>query len=1562
MRAGKQSRFLQTFAILAVLLRAPFASAEVSCHQGQVLAAPGQFAQPGSGAMVSVCPDGTQPCNAAGASILIYSDILKAHALSNPFPADPSGNYAFCADANFYAVGYQLGDALGGQGTTLQHVELAALEGTGSTDLSSPPPIGNTVPNTVAATVLNAASVNGEVSANAYYTGDMFAAINAAEASSNCPSTGCVITIAPAASCYPAATGLVYTKPIVWKGAAGGATCIQYTGSPGSATRANFTGAGPYAWGPRDIRIVDATNGGASFSGTCNSPGTTTFGANLGGSTGAAGYLEENVVWLDFGINTYVNPGGGVFYFRQNGGKSGTAGLNYCHPDSTPNSGESMSFYAHTFFGYGPVGPGDGRLRLSSIYLGAGNSANYFFDPAVEFDDAQLLALGGYVKEWSHHEVYPNVTNQDQPMVVCGGPCLIGGDYWFDDSNAGHPVPPAFVDVANAVTTVAGAQFETANSALNLAVETTTTVTNTFNLTSVAASDPTTGYTVYTGTITGGDSSHWAYYPFVISGFTSGVNNISGVSVASTATTLTLFNPNANSVAETHAATAAITYGGCVNEMGTNWLSNGGVTLQGTIFRPASGFSSLLVTPGSGTSYCQTGSLNNISHKNLFNGPLMGQGSPSTIDLMPSTDDNFNVNVYAGLTSPHAANFVFNTNPAPPLTLHPHIGKFFFSLSAGNDFDFCDFGDATNGYISRCRDRYFGGSTLDRYIIAPALHGVVHLQSGATPVDVFTIKDTTATFPQLASSGTQCAQLNAAGDLSGTGSACGSGAGGATIAHVTNVIKGDGSGNGVDAGFASSTVVLNNQANTYGAGLKQTVASNSTAAGWHDANSGVCPSGMLVGDFCFDKTYELENFVPGWVDNASSPNVLHAAFATNQDSDSQNNWGFQYAPLQLAKIENGVSGTSMVELDHGDSDTSGFGATQKSWVYPYAAAMQSTTTGWGSAGCGWVTPQAVSSSKNKLPDCASSGVNNGSWTLCSFTDGSVTNGHSGACWGLDNTDETASTDGAYQGYTAVMTGCRMYFAKQTGGGSAHLFVDGSDTANGSTNASSGILSLSCGSLTEGPHAIKAQVVGGGSNVTYLGGYSYDATTGGVLILKAAAAANSVVDFAANTRYAALLTQVQADLVSDLGVGISLIRHKWGANEYNQNIDPRTGMLAALDTLVQAEKTAVPLADISISSDNDYGAASIGGANTRTMWQYDKALNNYANANRLPFISILRHTYPESANSTGNRGCYASDNLHMGPNCQTLESAIVMQRTFGKNTNPAKHTGGYTWTKADINGNHTVLASEFSSSSNFGTQSKASSFSSFTITLPASGLMPPANSYYRFFNVGSGVVTLAAGTGCTLVGGGTAFAQNEGAEIWYDGVNCYFTHVTSAAPGSGGGGDAITSPGGTLTAGGTSTNTTLDTTDGIIPRQVFKTAQSVTMNTSANSNLSTTTMITPGADGNYLAWATISTTTPGTGCSAGSLAVRIGYTDRDTGTAVGSSAGTSNFQILNVSNNTSTATASITNSAAAFRANPVPIAAKSGVDIIFYVDEAGAQSGCSVFPVVEVRPHLEYVGN
>ena len=793
---------------------------------------------------------------------------------------------------------------------------------------------------------------------------------------------------------------------------------------------------------------------------------------------------------------------------------------------------------------------------------------------------------------------------------------------------------------------------------------------------------------------------------------------------------------------------------------------------------------------------------------------------------------------------------------------------------------------------------------------------------------------------------------------------------GAGIANSTGSAWGPSYGvsNAVPSNFLPPAIVYNNQSNTYSPGSTQKVQSNSSAAGFQDAGSAIDPptSSSTVGSKWWDTDKLYWNYVSGWTDNASTPNYLYAAIRSSQDDDQQNLWGFQYVSTLLAKIESGTNVYVPIAVV-GDSETSGFGVTQKSFVYPLVTALQSPASGWGNAGEGFVTSQAVSSGKNPLPSGVT-GSNSGTWTYCSWGDGTVSNGHSGQCWGPDNTDATASVSGAYQSYTGIFTDCYTYWAVQPSGATVLTIVDGSTLVTTSTAGSlGGVVSQHCGTLTEASHTLKAQL-STSATATFLGAVLIDTTQGGgVLVLKMAAAANKAADFAGNPIYETVLAQIQADLVSSLGVGVASYIQMWGANEFNQNIPPAT-MLGSIATLSTAMHTASPLADIAVMSDPDDGAPAFpNGSNTLTMWQYDKAINSYANKNRYPFISFLRHTYPEASNSSSNRGCYASDNIHLAPACQQRMANLVLDRMTPSGTinrtKVAGGNGGYSWNVGAHSGDYTILGTggtygsgDFACQNNIGNIVKESSVGGGTFTLPASGLNPPTGCYIQILNANAGTLTLAAGSGSTIAPAtGNTFALYEGAFVWWDGSTYRWAPWRIPV--------AATSPNSTISVGGTALAPTYDTADAVIDRIVYKTAQSVTMSTSGTVNIGSVAMVTPAADGNYRLSATISTTTPGSGgtCAAGGLALRVGYTDRDTGAAAGSAVGTSNLPIMNVTNATSTASATISSSAAVFRATEIPIGAKSGVAITLYWDE-GTASNCTTPPVVEIRPRLEYLGN
>jgi hypothetical protein len=124
-------------------------------------------------------------------------------------------------------------------------------------------------------------------------------------------------------------------------------------------------------------------------------------------------------------------------------------------------------------------------------------------------------------------------------------------------------------------------------------------VTYSLSLTSVAATvgNVYNGYAIYTGTITGGASNAFAGYSFTISGFSNAGNNGTFYCIASTATTLTVWNGAA--ITESAAATAAsgtTTYTGTIQGTG---YAGGYVTVAG--FTNAGNNGSFLVLSSTGT-------------------------------------------------------------------------------------------------------------------------------------------------------------------------------------------------------------------------------------------------------------------------------------------------------------------------------------------------------------------------------------------------------------------------------------------------------------------------------------------------------------------------------------------------------------------------------------------------------------------------------------------------------------------------------------------------------------------------------------------------------------------------------------------------------------------------------------------------------------------------------------------------------------------------------------------------------------------------------------------------
>lgn len=115
---------------------------------------------------------------------------------------------------------------------------------------------------------------------------------------------------------------------------------------------------------------------------------------------------------------------------------------------------------------------------------------------------------------------------------------------------------------------------------------------------------------VYTGTITGGAANAFVGRTFDVAGFTNAANNGAFVCTASSATVLTL--ANANSIAETHAATATdanstATYTGTITGGAGNALAGESFTIAG--FTGSNNNGTFLATGSTGTTLI----LNNVA-------------------------------------------------------------------------------------------------------------------------------------------------------------------------------------------------------------------------------------------------------------------------------------------------------------------------------------------------------------------------------------------------------------------------------------------------------------------------------------------------------------------------------------------------------------------------------------------------------------------------------------------------------------------------------------------------------------------------------------------------------------------------------------------------------------------------------------------------------------------------------------------------------------------------------------------------------------------------------------
>jgi hypothetical protein len=198
----------------------------------------------------------------------------------------------------------------------------------GSGNLASPPPIGNVTPNTVNATVLSAANVNGVVNPAAYYGGDWSTATNAAIAAAPAGSTIDMRGFSAAELAIPGSATIVESKKVhvIWP-----VGNLTLNGCPGinvtttdavinegqgwyysyNPTRA--TGGTELISGSACPLIQDETSiGGQWLNLSLNGNGVGTVGI-LSQSNGGSGYLIRDIHIHHFRYAGAILPGTGSF-------------------------------------------------------------------------------------------------------------------------------------------------------------------------------------------------------------------------------------------------------------------------------------------------------------------------------------------------------------------------------------------------------------------------------------------------------------------------------------------------------------------------------------------------------------------------------------------------------------------------------------------------------------------------------------------------------------------------------------------------------------------------------------------------------------------------------------------------------------------------------------------------------------------------------------------------------------------------------------------------------------------------------------------------------------------------------------------------------------------------------------------------------------------------------------------------------------------------------------------------------------------------------------------------
>ena len=378
------------------------------------------------------------------------------------------------------------------------------------------------------------------------------------------------------------------------------------------------------------------------------------------------------------------------------------------------------------------------------------------------------------------------------------------------------------------------------------------------SLTLTAAANASGGSTVYTGTITGGASNALANQYATISGFTNGANNGTWRITASTATTITVSNPSG--VAETHAGTAFIPLliynaSGSINNLYAEVSGGGGsrgVAVEPVAINPSgtqciipSITNGVVIVHGDGL---YTGSTSGQAGYGGYVVPVdIGTGSLNSCTTAPSKvlADNLTVMadgsapygyytlLYSGLIGTQFGKItVFNPpnlNAQPVATL-PYAAGAVSTYSDTNK-------SMTIANLQIVGAQAYSGS-MKLFNSANSTGGTTTISlfnsDGPNPADYNTSGVTITTNNSAytaapASGGPNCMQISTTGQITNTGSACGSGSAGVSSFTGDGALLNNSASTGVVTATLASTGV--------GYGVWGNTGSSSAAPGYHALSS-----------------------------------------------------------------------------------------------------------------------------------------------------------------------------------------------------------------------------------------------------------------------------------------------------------------------------------------------------------------------------------------------------------------------------------------------------------------------------------------------------------------------------------------------------------------------------------------------------------------------------------------------------------------------------------------------------------------------------------------------------